>query len=358
VLIVRSPVRVSFGGGGTDLPAYYERFGGAVLSVTIDKYFYTIVNGRSDGRLHVISSYSRALDTPRNVAAMNVRGSDLETLVTILKEISCDFSADVFVASEIPFGAGLGFSTCACVGILKAFTVYLNQPLTKFQLAEQAFHITRHALGHRVGRQDAFAVAFGGLNHIAIRRGGQTEVSPIDLEPSVLHQLQSSLMLFFTGPAEHSRTILEEQESLTRVGAGRALDLLNNMRSLTDRMLASLKSGDLDCFGALLDENWQCKRRISSKISNPRIDHLYSTALQNGALGGKITGAGGGGSLLLYCAQHHQGKVREALKAEGIREVPFNFDHEGAQVFINESFTDLNETKKIRQAPQVMSKAG
>lgn len=357
MLIVRSPVRVSFAGGGTDLPAYYERFGGAVLNVTIDKYFYAVLNRRGDGRLHVISSESHVLDTARKVAAMDARGSDLEIPVAVLREIGCDFSADVFLSSEIPFGTGLGFSTCTCAAILKAFTTYLNRPLTKYQLAEQAFHISRHVLGRRVGRQDAFAIAFGGLNHITIRPGGHTEVTPVDLNLHVMHQLQSSLMLFFTGPAEHSRMILEEEERSTRVGTGRVLDPLNKMRLLTDRMIASLKSGDLDCFGALLDESWQAKRHVSSRISSKRIDHLYGTARRNGALGGKITGAGGGGSLLLFCPPHRQDEVRAALKAEGIREVPFKFDNDGVHVLVNESFTVLDETEKIRRASEAMPKA-
>lgn len=354
MLIVRSPVRISFAGGGTDLPAYYERFGGAVLSVTIDKYFYTILNGRSDGRIQIISSDSRVFDTAHNVAAVDVRGTDLEIPLTVIKEMGCEFSADVFLASEIPFGTGLGFSTCACASILKAFSTYLNQPLSKYQLAEHAFHITRRALGCRVGRQDAFAVAFGGLNHITFCPNGQTKVTRVDLKPRVLHQLQSSLMLFFTGPADQSGVILDEQERSTHDGTGPALDALHQVRALVDRMLASLKSGDLDSFGALLDESWQGKRRISARISNRRIDHLYDTARRNGALGGKITGAGGGGSLLVYCAPDRQEEVREALKAEGIINVPFKFQNDGARVFINESCTDMDERENIHPDLQVI----
>jgi D-glycero-alpha-D-manno-heptose-7-phosphate kinase len=343
MLIVRSPVRISFAGGGTDLPAYYERFGGAVLSTTINKYFYTILGKRSDGRVQVISSDLRVFETWRNIAAMDIRGSGLEIPLAILKDLACDLSVDLFLASEIPPGTGLGSSASVCVNILKTLTTYLNRPLSKYALAERAFHIARDVLGRHVGRQDEFAAAFGGLNFLTFHSDGHTEVEPVDLESGVMRDLQSHLMLFFTGSAHDSWTILQEQERLTRSQAGPAVNALHEVRSFADRMRAALKAGDLNHFGALLDESWQTKKRISAKISNARIDNLYELARSNGALGGKITGAGGGGFLLLFCVPDRQEAVRLALKKEGIKDMAFAFDSNGAQVVVNDPFIDGDE---------------
>lgn len=343
MLIVRSPVRISFAGGGTDLPAYYERFGGAVLSTAINKYFYTVLCKRDDKRIQIISSDLRVFETWRDIAAMDIRGSGLEIPLAALKHLGCDISADLFLSSEIPPGTGLGSSATVCVNILKTLTTYLDQPLSKYDLAEQAFHIARNVLGHHVGRQDEFAAAFGGLNFISFGTDGVTEVRPLDLEPELLRELQLNLMLFFTGAAHHSWTILQEQEKSTRDQTGAALEALHEVRMLADRMLAALRSGDLALLGSLLDEGWQAKKRISGKISNRRIDHLYSLARRNGALGGKITGAGGGGFLLLYCEPAAQTAVRAALHAEGVQEMAFSFDQHGAQVIVNDPFIDGDE---------------
>ena len=163
MLIVRSPVRISFGGGGTDLPAYYEQFGGAVLSAAINKYFYTILGKRSDDRIQVISSDLRVFETWRDIANMSVSGNALEIPLAVLKEVHCDTAIDLFLASEIPPGTGLGSSASVCVNILKTLTTYLQRPLSKYNLAEQAFHIARHVLGKPIGKQDEYAAAFGGI---------------------------------------------------------------------------------------------------------------------------------------------------------------------------------------------------
>lgn len=339
MLIVRSPVRISFAGGGTDLPAYYEHFGGAVLSTAINKYFYTILCKRHDGRIQVISSDLRIFETWRDIATMDVRGSGLEIPLAVLKDLCCDLSIDLFLSSEIPPGTGLGSSASVCVNMLKTITTYLDRPLSKYDLAERAFHIARN-MGSHVGRQDEFAAAFGGFNFITIHRDGLTEVQPVDIDSVLLRELQSKLMLFFTGSAHHSWTILEEQEKSAASQTGPAIEALHEVRSIADRMLAALRSGNTGMFGSLLDEGWRAKKRILGKISNPRIDHLYDLAIRNGALGGKITGAGGGGFLLLYCEPECHEAVRSTLHAEGIREMAFGFDNNGAQVIVNDPFID------------------
>lgn len=343
MLIVRSPVRISFAGGGTDLPAYYERFGGAVLSTAINKYFYTILCKRHDERIQVISSDLRIFETWHDIATMDIRGSGLEIPLAVLKDLGCDVSVDLFLSSEIPPGTGLGSSASVCVNLLKTLTTYLHRPLSKYDLAERAFHIARNTLGRHVGRQDEFAAAFGGLNFITFGTDGVTDVQPVDIDSGLLRELQSKLMLFFTGSAHHSWTILQEQEKSTRGKSGAAVEALHEVRSLADSMLAALRSGDLSRFGSLLDKGWEAKKRISGRISNPRIDQLYKLALRHGALGGKITGAGGGGFLLLYCESESQESVRSALHSEGVQEMTFGFDNNGAQIVVNDPFIDGDE---------------
>ncbi|MGA8493563.1 MAG: hypothetical protein WB711_24290 [Terriglobales bacterium] len=358
MLIVRSPVRISFAGGGTDLPAYYEQFGGAVLSTAINKYFYTILCKRNDGRVQVISSDLRVFETWHDIANMDARGSGLEIPLAILKDMASDISVDLFLSSEIPPGTGLGSSASVCVNILKTLTTYLNRPLSKYDLADRAFHVARNVLGRHVGRQDEFAAAFGGLNFITFRTDGFTEVQPVDLDPALLRELQSNLMLFFTGSAHNSWTILQEQEKSTRSPKGPAVEALHHVRELADRMLSALRAGDLNLFGSLLDEGWQAKKRISGRISNSRIDHLYELARRNGALGGKITGAGGGGFLLLYCEHEQREAVRAALRAESIQEMAFALDTNGAQVIVNDPFIDGDERAGSRWVFTPFASAG
>ena len=343
MLIVRSPVRISFGGGGTDLPSYYEQFGGAVLSVAINKYFYTILGKRTDGRIQVISSDLRICETWKDIAAKELQGSALEIPLAVLKEVNCDVAVDLFLASEIPPGTGLGSSASVCVNILKTLTTYVQRPISKYELAEKAFHVARHILGKQVGKQDEYAAAFGGLNYITFDSGGNTRVEPIEQDPAVLRELESSLMLFFTGAAHNSWTILREQETSTLRHTGATVEALHEVKMLGAQMRVALEGGDLHRFGELLHKGWQAKRRVSSKISNPHIDELYSLATRHGALGGKITGAGGGGFLLLYCEADHQAAVRDAMQGAGIREMTFGFDNHGAQVLVNDPFIDSDE---------------
>lgn len=343
MLIVRSPVRISFGGGGTDLPAYYEQYGGVVLSAAINKYFYTILGKRTDGRVQVISSDLRVFETWHDIAGMSVAGSALEIPLAVLKALDCDIAVDLFLASEIPPGTGLGSSASVCVNILKTLTTYLHRSVSKYELAEQAFHLARNILAKHVGKQDEYAAAFGGLNFISFHQDGRTLVEPLDLEEAVLRELQSNLMLFFTGSSHDSWSILQEQEKSTRSHASSTLEALHEVKALAFRMRQALQAGELHEFGKLLNEGWESKRRFSRRVSTPRIEQLMSLALQNGAVGGKITGAGGGGFLLFYCEPEHQATVRAALKAESVPEMAFAFDMQGAQAVVNDPFIDSDQ---------------
>lgn len=348
MLIVRSPVRISFGGGGTDLPAYYENFGGCVLSTSINKYFYTILQKRTDGKIQVISSDLRVVETWRDISTMDVKCSSLEIPLAVIKELGRKLSVDLFLASEIVAGTGLGSSASVCVGVLKALTTYLELHASKYDLAERAFHIARDVLGKPVGKQDEYAAAFGGLNFVNFHEDGTASVEPVPLRSDCLRQLESSLMLFFTGVAHNSWKLLQEQEQSTKKCTGTTVESLHDIRELAERMRTALIKGDIWTFGDLLHESWEAKKRISSNISNSLIDEAYALARQNGALGGKIAGAGGGGFLLLFCEEAHQEKVREALSKMQLREMAFAFDSQGAKVVANDPFIDRDEKCGMR----------
>jgi D-glycero-alpha-D-manno-heptose-7-phosphate kinase len=340
MLIVRSPVRVSFAGGGTDLPAYYEKHGGAILSTSINKYFYTILSRRDDNYVQIISSDLRAMENRQDIAKMSIKGSKLELPFAVLKSLGRDVAINLFLASEIPPGTGLGSSATVCVTLLKALTTYLHIPASRYEIAEKAFTIARDVLGKPVGKQDEYAAAFGGLNFIRIDTNGTTQVEPLDIPRDVKRELQQNLMLFFTGTARDSSEILREQEASSQDQKGQAVWALHEIKSLAQKMRRALCDGDLNDFGHLLDEAWIAKKRISNKISNSGIDQLYQIAKEQGALGGKVTGAGGGGFLLLYCEQVCQQSVREALAAREVPEMRFAFESEGARVIVNDPFLD------------------
>lgn len=348
MLIVRSPVRISFGGGGTDLPAYYQQYGGAVLSTAINKYFYTVLGARSDQSIQIISSDLRICEAWSDFTAMQLRDGGLEIPVAVLKDLDREVCVDLFLASEIPPGTGLGSSASVCVNVLKTLTSYLHMPMSKHELAERAFHIARNVLHRHVGKQDEYAAAFGGLNFIEFLPDGSSHVEPIDPGPAIISELQNSLMLFFTGAAHHSWNILAEQEKLTEQGSRRSVEALHEIKELARRMRDALRVGELREFAAMLDESWSAKKRVSSQISNSRIDSLYELARRHGALGGKITGAGGGGFLLLFCEPPRQEDVRRALAAEGLKEMTFLFDFQGAQVLVNDPFIDNDEHSASR----------
>jgi D-glycero-alpha-D-manno-heptose-7-phosphate kinase len=348
MLIVRSPVRISFGGGGTDLPTYYQEHGGAVLSTAINKYFYTTLGRRSDRSIQIISSDFRICESWRDFAALEIKDGGLEVPVAVLKDLKREVNVDLFLASEIPPGTGLGSSASVCVNVLKTLTSYLHMPLSKQDLAERAFHIARNVLHRHVGKQDEYAAACGGLNFMEFLPGGGARVQAIDPGHAVITELQNSLLLFFTGAAHHSWNILAEQEKSTAERNSKSLEALHEIKELAYRMRDALKIGDLANFAGMLHESWMAKKRISHRISNSRIDSLYELARDRGASGGKITGAGGGGFLLLFCDPPSQDRVRQALAAEGLKEMTFNFDFHGAQVLVNDPFIDNDEHSASR----------
>lgn len=333
MLITRAPVRVSFAGGGTDLPAYYAQYSGAVVSTTIDKYFYVFLNVSADDAIQITSSdyrtfYRHDADTPM------LFDGDLSLPRAILNHFGLSRGIALFLASEIPPGTGLGSSSTVAVAIIKAVTTARGLMLSKQQIAELACQIEIEKMSAPIGKQDQYAAAYGGLNLIQFSSDSVT-VEPLNVAVETRRQLEKNVLLFFTGATRAASSILRAQKKSTEQKDSRVIEAHHAVKAMAFEAKEYLERGDLQSFGKLLDRAWQNKKRFAPGISSPLIDECYDLALQNGALGGKITGAGGGGFLMLYCEPQFQSAVTPALERRGLKRMDFRFETEGARVLIN-----------------------
>lgn len=332
LLIARAPVRISFGGGGTDLPAYSNQFGGMVVSTAINRYVYTFVSSGVSDALQIISSDFRAFYRHEPNAPLEPEG-ELGLTKAVLREFGTTQGVDVFVASQIPPGTGLGGSGAVAVSMITALAAWQDKPMERQAIAELACDIGINRLKLPSGKQDEFGAAMGGLNHIVFSQDS-TAVTPVATPPGVLDTFQERLMLFFTGKSRDSGKILSDQSRASREQDPATLERMHRIKALGHDILRTLQEGRLDDFAGLLHESWLQKRGVNREISNDQIDRAYDLARQQGALGGKITGAGGGGFLLLYCHVEHQAAVTAALKTLGLARMDFRFDFEGAKVLL------------------------
>ena len=330
-LISRSPVRISFGGGGTDLASYYEKYGGVVVSAAINKYFYTILEIRLDDRIQLISSDLQVHHTVKDFYDLKL-GKGLDIPVAVLKHFNVQRGLNLFMASEIPPGTGLGSSGAVTVNIINIINELERLKLTKGEMAELAYSIEYNELNMPIGKQDEYAAAFGGVNFMQFNKDGTVEVEPLNIAKEVRVRMEDDIMLFFTGRTRESSKILKSQDKSTKDDKGEVVDSLHKIKKIAFEVKNALESGDLTEFGRLLDESWQIKKNLAKGISNPRIDKMYELAKKNGALGGKLTGAGGGGYFMVYCDKPHQKAVTKALTKEGLSPLDFHFDKKGATI--------------------------
>jgi D-glycero-alpha-D-manno-heptose-7-phosphate kinase len=333
MLIARAPMRISFGGGGTDLEAYYAKYEGLVVSTAINKYFYAVITTDESDDLQVISADYRSLfrHSPYNDLFWN---GDLALPKAVLHHFGIRRGINLFVASEVPPGTGLGSSSAAAVTMVRAISTLVEQPMTKQQVAELASYIEIGKMGMPIGKQDQYASAFGGLNKITFTHDGVT-VEPLNIAPDVRQTLERRLMLFFTGSSRESTSILKHQRKSTEERDESVIQALHNIKQVAVEVQACLEHGDLDEFARLLHYAWQEKRRLAPGLSTGFIDECYELALRHGASAGKITGAGGGGFMLLYCPEPAQETVTRVLEERGLKRMNFHFDYQGATVILN-----------------------
>lgn len=322
MIITRTPFRISFAGGGSDLPAYYRENGAAVVSTAIDKYMYVTVNKRFDDSVRV--SYTKT------EIAERVEDLRHEIVRAALRKAGVDRGVEITTIADIPAGTGLGSSSTLTVGLLHALHAYADRFSGAERLAREACEIEIDTLGQPIGKQDQYAAAYGGLNYIHFNRDDSVLVEPIICKPSTRRRLSESLVLFYTHMQRKSSDILDEQVSKTKRGkANRELGLLVR---LAEELHEALCDNRPEAMGKLLHRSWMIKRQIASGISDPRIDEWYKAALDAGAEGGKILGAGGGGFLLLYCDPEEQGQLVRRMEALGLRKIDFAFEGEGSRI--------------------------
>ncbi len=333
MLIARAPVRVSFFGGGTDLPSYYNCFGGAVLNTTIDKYVYVILNVSERNALQITSSDYRTFYRHPPSEPLLWDG-DLSLPRAVLQHFGVDTGLSIFLASEVPPGTGLGSSSAVTVALIKAISTTCNLKLSPREIAEMACEIEINKLGKPIGMQDQYAAAYGGLNWVTFT-ADEINVEPLSIPQETLTRLESNLLLMFTGQAHDSAVILAKQRKGSQEQNPQVIEAHHGVKELAFRAREYLQKGDLDKFGAMLDEAWQHKKHFAPGISNERIDRSYQLARKSGALGGKIAGAGGGGFLMLYCEDGAASRVETALLEEGLRRMDYRFESDGPRVLFN-----------------------
>jgi D-glycero-alpha-D-manno-heptose-7-phosphate kinase len=327
-------MRISYAGGGTDLEAYYREHGGLVVSACINKYFYVHVNWNVATALQVSSADYRAfLRYDENFGAMGV-GGELAHAKETLRYLGIETGYSVFMASEVPSGTGLGSSSALAVALVKALQTVKGKHPTKTQLAEAACEIELVRLKMPIGKQDQYACAHGGLNAIWFSAEG-VRVEPLEIDTAVLRRLETSTMLFYTGVVHDSSEILREQTARTARRVSTTLDALHVIKGAAREVRASLLSGDADAIGEIMHRAWGAKKALSPGITSEKIDRAYAAAMEAGALGGKIAGAGGGGFLMVYVPPAKQRAVTHVLHELGLVKSDFQFDHAGTRVLMN-----------------------
>ncbi len=333
MLIARAPVRVSLFGGGTDLPDYYTNYGGAVLSTTLDKYVYVTLNANEDGALQITSSdYRTFYRLPRGEPLM--WDGDLSLPRAVLQHFGVEHGVSMFLASQVPPGTGLGSSSSVTVALIKAISTACGLHLSKGKVAELACHIELIKLNKPIGVQDQYAAAWGGFNWITFDEHGVC-TEPLNVPQSTVTQLETSLLMMFTGATHDSAEILKHQTKSSKERKPEVIESLQTVHELAIQARQYLLKGELDHFGDMFDQAWQSKKKFAPGVTNERINRAYSIARNNGARGGKIAGSGGGGFLVLYCEDGAKDRVEAALSQEGLRRMDFHFENDGARVLFN-----------------------
>ena len=323
MIITRSPLRITLGGGGTDLPSYYRRHEGFLIAAAIDKYVYvTVMRPFVEG---IFLKYSRlehvtAVDEVQHPIVREA----IRTLGFRTPQI------EITTLADIPAGTGLGSSGSFSTALLKALYAHRRRLLHPGELAELASDIEINRLGEPVGKQDQYIAAYGGVTCFTFHADDSVDARPLSLSMNALFDLEDNLLLFFTGFSRSAGSILQDQKQRTEQDDAAMLANLHYVKDLGVRSVHALEKGDAPAFGELMHEHWEHKKRRSAGMSNPRIDEWYELGRRNGAIGGKLVGAGGGGFLLFYSEDHR--RLRAAMARAGLEEVRFRFDFEGTKV--------------------------
>ncbi len=334
MIIVKAPLRISFVGGGTDLPDYYKNSPGKVISATIDKYVLAAINPAP--LLKGITARYSSIET-----VSKVKDLKNDRIREVMLKFGVEENLEIGIFSHMPVGTGLGGSSAFTVSLIKGLSTYAGKRLDKKEIAQIACEIEIETLKEPIGKQDQYAAALGGFNTFTFNPDGSVETEPILLDYKTRLDMENSMLVFFTGITRTAKSVLTEQKANS---AGN-IKSLNSLVKLVDSFQRKLVKGNFRAMGELLHESWLIKKKLASKISNEVIDKLYATGIKNGAWGGKILGAGGGGCVMFLVPRNKKEQVRESLnkKAEELKlrdfkEVPVKFVHSGVEIVSNTCF--------------------
>lgn len=320
MIITRAPFRVSFAGGGSDIPSFYTRNGGCVLSTSIDKYIYISIHP-SFRRYETVVKYSKT------EIVTDVKKIDHRIFNCCLNEMNVS-GVEISSSADAPAGTGLGSSSSFTVGLLHALYAYKSKYVSKERLAFEACDVELNKLKEPIGKQDQYAAAYGGLKFYRFLKNGDVTVEPIIMDPTMAIQLQNNLLMFYTGDTRSASKILAEQSKSITSGEKEQNQI--KICNLAEQLKNELENNRIDSMGDILNENWILKKQLAAGIANPVIDKMYERAIINGAKGGKLLGAGGGGFLLFYVPKEKQNDVRNELK--DYSELKFHFDMQGSSI--------------------------
>ena len=324
-----SPVRISFAGGGTDMPEYYDRFGGSVITTSINHFTYVIVNTRQDNKLQIFSSDFHTHNKPTTYEKLKPQPGT-ELAVSFLKFLKYKKGLNIMISSDVPPKSGLGSSSSLAVNLVNIISTLKNKNPNKTEIAEMSHHVERNIMKMPMGKQDEYISSYGGFNYIQFKKNKIT-VNPIKIKKKTLLELQQCLLLFFVGGRSNSK-ILSNQIKRIKNNSKETMDSLDTVKQLSEEMYSSLKQSNITSFGELLNKGWESKKKFSYGVSSKKIDKIYDSAIKHGAIGGKLTGAGGGGHLLLYADTTKHKKIIQQMTKSGLTQIKFKFTNEGAKV--------------------------
>jgi len=326
MIITRSPLRISLGGGGTDLPSYYKKYSGFLIAAAIDKYIYLTLHKTFVKELIIKYSKMERVTSVKKIQHPIIRES---LRLLNIKASSLEISS----MADIPAGTGLGSSGSFTTALLKVLHTYKKNLIHKEELAEQACHIEIDLLKEPIGKQDQYIAAYGGLTCFEFNTNGKVLAQPLDLSEETLFNLEDNLLLFFTGYSRSAGSILKEQDQKSKKDDNSMIQNLHHVKEMGLASKQAFENGDINLIGEIMQEHWLRKKERSGSMSNTKINDWYDIAMKNGAIGGKLIGAGGGGFLMFYA--NDKTKLRHKLREVGLQEVRFRFDFEGTKTMVN-----------------------
>lgn len=330
MIVVRAPFRLPLGGGGTDLPSYYKKYEGFLITAAINKYMFISINEPA-----VIDKIKINYSKVEIVDVQNIDSIKHEIVREALKYLKIKKPIEIASMADLSAGTGMGSSSSYTVGLLKGLNQMLRRYISVHEMAEEACKVEIDLIGKPIGKQDQFAAAYGGIIQLQIDLLGNVTVTPLQLDHEIICELENRLMMFYTNIERNANDILAEQSKKAEVNEIIAIESMHKIKEIGYQVKDSLIKGDVDNFGELLNQHWLEKKRISDKMSNNKINDWYELAMKNGAIGGKVMGAGGGG-FMLFCVKNGKRKhLRKTLENDGLKYMDFKFDFEGVKTLVN-----------------------